>query len=58
MALEQASDEIKLAVDLICLLEKNNIPAPTVLKALAILKNDYEKKSISNSNLLNTPLKK
>ena len=31
MSLENAPDEVKLAVDLICLLEENRIPAATVL---------------------------
>ncbi len=44
MSLDKAPDEIKLAVDLICLLEKNDIPSDVVLKALAIVKKDYEKK--------------
>lgn len=40
--LEDASDDIKLAVDLICLLERNEIAPETVLKALEIIKTDYE----------------
>ncbi|KAA0671009.1 DUF2496 domain-containing protein [Escherichia coli] len=38
------SDDVKLAVDLIVLLEENQIPARTVLRALDIVKRDYEKK--------------
>ena len=34
MSLENAPDEVKLAVDLIMLLENHEIPAETVLKAL------------------------
>ncbi|QGY28291.1 pleiotropic regulatory protein RsmS [Pantoea cypripedii] len=45
MSLETASDEIKLAVDLIQLLEENRIPAATVLAALAIVQRDYEQKN-------------
>ena len=33
MSLENASDEVKLAVDLIMLLESHQIPAQTVLRA-------------------------
>ncbi|MFQ8718032.1 MAG: DUF2496 domain-containing protein [Enterobacter hormaechei] len=36
MSLENAPDEVKLAVDLIMLLENHEIPAETVLKALAL----------------------
>ncbi|MDF7650268.1 DUF2496 domain-containing protein [Pantoea sp. Acro-805] len=41
MSLETASDEIKLAVDLIQLLEENQVPTTTVLAALAIVQRDY-----------------
>ena len=41
MSLENAPDDVKLAVDLIVLLEENQIPART---ALDIVKRDYEKK--------------
>ncbi len=44
MSLENAPDEIKLAVDLIQLLEETRLPADTVLAALAIVQRDYEKK--------------
>ncbi|MFP1463584.1 pleiotropic regulatory protein RsmS [Escherichia coli] len=45
MSLENAPDDVKLAVDLIVLLEENQIPASTVLRALDIVvKRDYEKK--------------
>lgn len=44
MSLENAPDEIKLAVDLIMLLENHAIPAETVLKALEIVKRDFEGK--------------
>ncbi len=42
--LEHAPDEIKLAVDLIFLLESNDVAPETVLKALAIVKSDFERK--------------
>lgn len=44
MSLENAPDEIKLAVDLIMLLEENKVPAQTVLAALEIIRRDYENK--------------
>lgn len=44
MSLENAPDEIKLAVDLIMLLVENNVPAQTVLAALEIIRRDYENK--------------
>lgn len=37
MSLENAPDEVKLAVDLIVLLEENRLPARTVLRALEIV---------------------
>jgi hypothetical protein len=43
-ALEQAPAHIKLAVDLIQLLEENNVEPEDVLKALEIIKGDYTKK--------------
>ena len=44
MSLENASDEVKLAVDLIMLLESHQIPAQTVLGALEIVRRDYANK--------------
>lgn len=44
MSLENAPDEIKLAVDLIMLLEENKVPAQTVLAALEIIRRDCENK--------------
>ncbi|ACR68314.1 DUF2496 domain-containing protein [Edwardsiella ictaluri] len=44
MSLEQASDEVKLAVDLIYLLESNAVPAHTALAALEIVLRDYRQK--------------
>ena len=49
MSLENAPDEVKLAVDLIVLLEENQVAPETVLKALEIVKRDYEKKQLSSS---------
>lgn len=42
--LANAPDEIKLAVDLIELLENNHIKPDIVLAALAIVRRDFEKK--------------
>ncbi|WP_368082834.1 pleiotropic regulatory protein RsmS [Klebsiella michiganensis] len=44
MSLENAPDEVKLAVDLIMLLEENKVPAQTVLAALEIIRRDYGNK--------------
>ncbi|MFM2482706.1 pleiotropic regulatory protein RsmS [Celerinatantimonas sp. YJH-8] len=44
MSLNNASPEIQLAVDLIQLLEENKIDPELVLKALEIVKTDYQKK--------------
>lgn len=44
MSLENAADEIKLAVDLIMLLEQHAIPTETVLKALKIVEQDFLRK--------------
>lgn len=42
--LDNAPDEVKLAVDLIMLLEQHEIEPETALKALDIVKNDFERK--------------
>lgn len=42
--LEQAPEEIKLAVDLICLLEQNNIDPQVAIEALKIVQSDCEAK--------------
>lgn len=44
MELNDASDEIKLAVDLIYLLEIHNIPVATALAALEIVRQDLQQK--------------
>ncbi|EOC1311458.1 pleiotropic regulatory protein RsmS [Cronobacter turicensis] len=44
MSLEQAPNEVKLAVDLIMLLENHEIPPQTVLAALEIVRNDFLRK--------------
>ncbi|WP_455863956.1 pleiotropic regulatory protein RsmS [Pantoea agglomerans] len=44
MSLENAPAEVKLAVDLIMLLEENALAPQTVLAALAIVQKDFEAK--------------
>lgn len=46
-SLQQAPAHIKLAVDLIVLLEQNNIATSTVLAALDIVKQDFIAKSVA-----------
>ncbi|MBH0055601.1 YbaM family protein [Pseudoalteromonas sp. SWXJZ94C] len=41
--LDQAPKHIKLAVDLIMILEQHDVAPEEVLKALEIVKNDFEK---------------
>lgn len=47
MSLDTTPDEVKLAVDLIMLLENHAIPVETVLKALEIVKRDFERREVS-----------
>lgn len=44
MSLENAPEEVKLAVDLIMLLEENQVKPETVLAALIIVQRDFEHK--------------
>ncbi|SFR03609.1 MULTISPECIES: pleiotropic regulatory protein RsmS [unclassified Enterobacter] len=44
MSLENAPDDVKLAVDLIMLLEEHQLAPETVLSALEMVKRDFEKK--------------
>lgn len=44
MSLHDATDEIKLAVDLIMLLEQHAIATDTALKALEIVQQDFLRK--------------
>lgn len=44
MSLENAPDDVKLAVDLIELLESNNIAPQIVLSALEMVQQDYVNK--------------
>jgi len=43
MSLENAPEHIKLAVDLIQLLEESQLPSETVLAALAIVQQDFQR---------------
>ncbi|MGV3344814.1 YbaM family protein [Enterobacteriaceae bacterium LUAb1] len=45
MSLVTAPDEVKLAVDLIQLLEDNQVPVEVVLAALQLVQRDYEQKA-------------
>jgi len=49
MSLENAPEEVKLAVDLIMLLEENQLEPETVLAALAIVQRDFERKIAENA---------
>ncbi|CAH0258101.1 pleiotropic regulatory protein RsmS [Erwinia aphidicola] len=49
MSLDTAPEEVKLAVDLIMLLEENQIAPETVLAALAIVQRDFEQKVAARS---------
>ncbi|MEL4015550.1 pleiotropic regulatory protein RsmS [Dryocola clanedunensis] len=44
MPLDNAPDDVKLAVDLIMLLEQHEIPAATVLSALEMVRQDFLRK--------------
>ncbi len=50
MSLENAPEDVKLAVDLIMLLEENNIPTSTVLSALEIVRQDFLRKQREESS--------
>ncbi|KAA9000040.1 DUF2496 domain-containing protein [Affinibrenneria salicis] len=45
MSLENAPPDVKLAVDLIMLLESNDVDPAIVLAALEIVRRDYEQKA-------------
>ncbi|TMN99202.1 DUF2496 domain-containing protein [Pseudoalteromonas sp. S558] len=47
-SLNQAPEHIKLAVDLIMILEQHDIAPEDILKALEIIKDDFEKKLAAN----------
>ncbi|MEJ6473538.1 YbaM family protein [Pseudoalteromonas piscicida] len=48
-SLEQAPTHVKLAVDLIMLLEQHELPAEEVLAALEIVQSDFKNK-VNNQN--------
>ncbi|MCT4701699.1 pleiotropic regulatory protein RsmS [Enterobacteriaceae bacterium H20N1] len=50
MSLDNAPDEVKLAVDLIMLLEQHELPTPTVLSALEIVRQDFLRKLREEEN--------
>ncbi|HKM96299.1 MAG TPA: pleiotropic regulatory protein RsmS [Buttiauxella sp.] len=50
MSLENAPEEVKLAVDLIMLLEQHDIPTETVLAALEIVRQDFLRKREENAS--------
>ncbi|AIK13052.1 conserved hypothetical protein [Pectobacterium atrosepticum SCRI1043] len=50
MSLENAPPEVKLAVDLIMLLEENQIEPRIALAALAMVQADFEKKLSQEKN--------
>ncbi len=56
--LENAPAEIKLAVDLICILEDNAIDPKIVLSALDIVRHDFEKTSTTTSIMIINNYKK
>ncbi|MFG1175184.1 pleiotropic regulatory protein RsmS [Erwiniaceae bacterium CAU 1747] len=49
MSLDNAPEEVKLAVDLIMLLEENQLDPEVVLAALAIVQRDFERKMAENA---------
>ncbi|UGS41647.1 pleiotropic regulatory protein RsmS [Pseudocitrobacter corydidari] len=55
MSLENAPDDVKLAVDLIMLLESHDIAPDVVLSALEIVKRDFEKKLAPGGATLTGP---
>ncbi|RKF19559.1 DUF2496 domain-containing protein [Alginatibacterium sediminis] len=53
MSLENAAAEVQLAVDLIQILEENQLETTIVLKALDIVRQDFEKKRVLEQNQVN-----
>lgn len=49
MSLDNAAPEVKLAVDLIVLLENNHIQPDIVLAALDIVRRDYQEKAAAQA---------
>lgn len=50
MSIEQAPDDVKLAVDLIELLEANEVPINTAIAALRLVLTDYQEKQANISD--------
>lgn len=50
MPIEQAPDDVKLAVDLIELLEANEVPINTAIAALQLVLADYQQKQANISD--------
>ena len=50
MSLENAPEEVKLAVDLIMLLEQHEIPTETALAVLEIVRQDFLRKREENTS--------
>ncbi len=50
MSLDNAPEEVKLAVDLIMLLEQHEIPTETALAALEIVRQDFLRKREENAS--------
>lgn len=50
MSLENAPEEVKLAIDLIMLLEQHEIPTETALAALEIVRQDFLRKREENTS--------
>ena len=48
-ALENAPDDVKLAVDLICLLEQHQIPIDIALSALKMVETDLKRQQVTHS---------
>ena len=57
MSLENAPDDVKLAVDLIMLLESHDIAPDVVLSALGMVKRDFAKKLAPGGAALTGPTK-
>ena len=57
MSLENAPKHIQLAVDLIQLLEENPLPTKTVIAALEIVQQDFQRKQSKEAAALPDPNK-
>ena len=57
MSLENAPPEIKLAIDLIQLLEEHHVEEELVLQALEIVKTDYQQKLANRTKINQNQIK-